>query len=267
MTMGHHGGVTASLTRPQIPLRAWFAALFAAALVVAGLVTGAGPAAAHAALIGASPSKGSTISAVPPEVTLRFNEEIGKEFATVTVKGPEGQVSTGKAEVEGPRVYQAINPEMAEGKYTVAYRVVSKDGHAVSGSYNFTYGSQAGEGENDETPTATASPADPTATTSPGGTETTSPGGTATTSDGTATTGTQSPTASESTTASGDGTDGAAGESEQSESGGLSPAAWIGIAVAAVLVIAGIGMALAMRNRRRHDDELYDEDEDDGRFR
>lgn len=252
MTMGHHGGVTVSLTRSQIPLRACLAVLFCAALVAVGLVTGAGPAAAHAALIGSSPSKDSTISAVPPEVTLRFNEEIGKDFATVSVKGPGGQVSTGKPEVDGSRVYQAIDPEMAEGKYTVAYRVVSKDGHAVSGSFNFTYGSQAGEGESDETPTETGGPAGSTETTTPGEAETTAP---------------ETPDATETTTAAGESTDDATGAAEQSESGGLSPAAWVGIAVAVAVVIAGIGMALAMRSRRRHGDELYDGDEDDGRFR
>ncbi len=135
-----------SLALRPTALRGLLALLAASVLAIVGAL----PASAHASLVRSSPESGATLTAAPPEVALTFNEEINPQFATVTVKAGDSTASTGDPEVDGTTVYQPLDPEMTAGKYTVAYRVTSADGHPVSGSFDFTYapgGGDEGEGE------------------------------------------------------------------------------------------------------------------------
>ena len=59
---------------------------------------------AHAVLRSITPKDGATLTAVPTKVVLTFNEPIGTSFATVSVAGPDGSVSEGKAVVDGSTV-------------------------------------------------------------------------------------------------------------------------------------------------------------------
>lgn len=134
--------------RPSLHARG--AALLATLLVAAltGLLSAAPatPASAHAALQASSPADGATITAVPPEIMLRFNEPIGADFARVTVKKGGASAHQGSVEVDGNTVYRPINPSMSQGDWTVSYSVVSEDGHRVSGSVSFTYDTTSGRG-------------------------------------------------------------------------------------------------------------------------
>lgn len=143
---------------PTSALRASLVACVAAVLALAGAL----PASAHAALVRSSPTSGSTLTAVPPEVALTFNEAIDPQFTSVTVKSGSTTASTGKPTVEGPTVYQSLDPRMDEGTYTVSYRVTSADGHPVSGSYTFTYKSSGGE---DPEPSGSSTSKTPTTST------------------------------------------------------------------------------------------------------
>lgn len=143
---------------PTSALRASLVACVAAVLALAGAL----PASAHAALVRSSPTSGSTLTAVPPEVALTFNESIDPQFTSVTVKSGSTTASTGKPTVEGPTVYQSLDPRMDEGTYTVSYRVTSADGHPVSGSYTFTYKSSGGE---DPEPSGSSTSKTPTTST------------------------------------------------------------------------------------------------------
>ena len=49
-------------------------------------------------------------------------------------------VSTGDAVVDGTFVRQALEPDLPDGEYLVAYRVISSDGHEVEGSTRFFVG-------------------------------------------------------------------------------------------------------------------------------
>ena len=169
---------------PTSALRASLVACVAAVLALAGAL----PASAHAALVRSSPTSGSTLTAVPPEVALTFNESIDPQFTSVTVKSGSTTASTGKPTVEGATVYQSLDPRMDEGTYTVSYRVTSADGHPVSGSYTFTYKSSGGEdpepsGSSTSEPSTTSSTSEPStsSTSEPSSSSTSEPSSTSTT--------------------------------------------------------------------------------------
>ncbi|MCY4670021.1 MAG: copper resistance protein CopC [Rhodococcus sp.] len=98
----------------------------------------AGPAAAHAALAGSNPADGAQISTAPDQVTLTFNQNIQSNFATLKVVDADG-TQWGRSEpvVEGRDMSVDLDGLGEAGQYTVAFRVISEDGHPIDGTYNF----------------------------------------------------------------------------------------------------------------------------------
>jgi methionine-rich copper-binding protein CopC len=120
-----------------IKITVWAAALGLLLGVLSSLAM-AGSADAHAVLKSISPKDGARLTAPPTEVVLSFNEPISSSFATVTVAGADGQsASSGKARVSGTTVTQPLE-DLPDGRFTVTFRVVSEDGHPVSGRSTFT---------------------------------------------------------------------------------------------------------------------------------
>lgn len=99
-----------------------------------GLAT---PASAHSELVAATPGDGEVLTEAPAEIVLEFNEEIQDLGNEIVVVDPEGTpVATGDAVVDGVTVTQAITGGTA-GTFTVTWRVVSEDGHPISGEYAY----------------------------------------------------------------------------------------------------------------------------------
>jgi len=120
-----------------IRVSVWVAVLSLLLAVASSLVT-ALEASAHAALRSMTPAAGSTVTTAPTEVVLTFNEPISTSFATVTVTDGTGDsVSSGRPVVSGETVTQEL-AGVGSGRYTVAFRVVSEDGHPVSQKATFT---------------------------------------------------------------------------------------------------------------------------------
>lgn len=119
-------------------------------------------ASAHDVLQKTTPSDGQSLPQMPANVSLQFSEPPLAIGTQVLVKGPSGDVATGKAKIEGSTVVQAISPTAPAGKYTVTYRVSSDDGHPVGGTFSFQarLGAVSDDGV-EPTPTTT-----PTVTTS-----------------------------------------------------------------------------------------------------
>ncbi len=109
-------------------------------MALAFWLSGVGVAAAHTSLVGSDPAKDASVASPLTAVVLNFSEEINPAFADVAVTSADGRNwVSGSASVEGPRLTVAVGPErLTNGLYTVSYRVVSADGHPVSGSYTFT---------------------------------------------------------------------------------------------------------------------------------
>ncbi|HEX4818428.1 MAG TPA: copper resistance CopC family protein [Nonomuraea sp.] len=134
------------------PLAAVTAILAAALLVFAP----AAPALAHDALKSSSPAKGAVIEALD-EVRLEFTSRVRMPF--VIVRGPgDVQVQSGAPEEDGAVVTQAVKGPLTDGKYTIAYRVVSSDGHPLEGEIPFRVkGAPADRAEESE-PAASPTP-------------------------------------------------------------------------------------------------------------
>lgn len=120
--------------------------LAAAILVTVPLI--AGPASAHTKLVDSSPPEGSTLGGIPVTIELRFSENINKHAAVVFTAPHARQIALGAVQVSGSRVTVKVKGKpKGSGDYTIAYRVVAKDGHPVVGRVDFSVGGPgAGDG-------------------------------------------------------------------------------------------------------------------------
>lgn len=144
--------------RRTIRIGVWVAILGLLLGVLGSIVMATG-ADAHAALTSVSPKDGSSVDKAPTRVVLTFDEPISTSFATVTVTGPQGAVSAGRAVVDGVTVTQVLEADLPNGRYTVAFRVVSEDGHPVSDKTTFTVAAAAASATATDAPSATPLPA------------------------------------------------------------------------------------------------------------
>ena len=102
---------------------------------------------AHVSVTSTFPKYNSVITDLPNEVLITFDSPlitIGAENPNrIEVIDPKGKsISIGETFVSQTSLSIALNPKSLKsselGKYTIRYRVVSADGHGVSGSYRFT---------------------------------------------------------------------------------------------------------------------------------
>ncbi|WP_420119129.1 copper resistance CopC family protein [Micromonospora sp.] len=120
---------------------------FVAALL-AGILTlfvAATPARAHNGLRSGSPARDATLTRAPTEITLEFMARLDPTLTTIVLTdGTKRRVPTGDPVVSGATGSVRVTGPLPNGTYTVAYRVVSADGHPVQGSYPFTVADPAG---------------------------------------------------------------------------------------------------------------------------
>ncbi len=112
-------------------------ALLALAAVLTVLLPGA-PAWAHNSLVDAQPARNAALAEAPAEVKLSFLQKLNPEFTTIVVSDAAQQKVPAEApEVANKTATLTLSAPLANGAYTVAYQVVSTDGHTVKGSYKF----------------------------------------------------------------------------------------------------------------------------------
>ncbi|MFJ6986207.1 MULTISPECIES: copper resistance CopC/CopD family protein [unclassified Streptomyces] len=108
------------------------------------LLGGAGQASAHAALVRADPADGSVVKTAPTSITLTFTESVGLLDDTFRVFDPRNnRVETrdeGHADGRSDTARVTLPTGLGTGTYTVAWRVVSEDGHPIAGAYTFSVG-------------------------------------------------------------------------------------------------------------------------------
>ena len=96
----------------------------------------------HAHLVRADPAVNDTIASTPKAVRLWFSEPVELGLSRVKIVRMGGEtMKTSALRHEGSAATTAAldleTPARAPGTYVVTYRVVSRDGHPTSGSYNF----------------------------------------------------------------------------------------------------------------------------------
>jgi copper resistance protein C len=111
-------------------------ALAIAAAAVGFAVLWGSPASAHNTLVEAVPAKDAALTEPPTEVRLRFLAEL-KPDTKLAVTDAQGASAIGEATVDGKTI-SAPFTGTGSGSYTVAYELVSADGHPVKSSYTFT---------------------------------------------------------------------------------------------------------------------------------
>jgi methionine-rich copper-binding protein CopC len=114
--------------------------LLAAALLAAAVsvFAGAPPASAHDRLVSSSPPEGARVAA-PDRVDLVFSGVLLDRFGELAVTGPDGRrYDRGAPRVVDRTIGVDLLPLPVTGRYTAAYRIVSSDGHPVSGQVTFT---------------------------------------------------------------------------------------------------------------------------------
>ncbi|MDG4767480.1 copper resistance protein CopC [Solwaraspora sp. WMMD406] len=131
-------GMTAATNRWASRLAAVAGLLMAALPVV---LLPAAPASAHAVLVSTSPLLDSVVPNAPAEVVLTFSESVRQVPDRVRVIAPDGQrADQGEPVFNGAVVTIPLGERTPRGTYLVSYRVISADGHPVSGGFTFSVG-------------------------------------------------------------------------------------------------------------------------------
>ena len=101
------------------------------------LIAPAGVAHAHAHLEKSQPARNSTVSVLPKNVVLEFNEAV--QITALTLQTGEGKArdlvplpTAARKEITVPM------PTLATGRYMIKWRAVSDDNHVMSGEVPFT---------------------------------------------------------------------------------------------------------------------------------
>jgi methionine-rich copper-binding protein CopC len=109
-------------------------------VVAAGilLLALAGSARAHSLLLESAPAADALLAAPPPEISLRFNNRIEKKLSTIRLLDERGGVRPLAMLADGPADrLTATVPSLDPGAWRVEWRVLSTDGHVVSGRFSF----------------------------------------------------------------------------------------------------------------------------------
>lgn len=117
----------------------------ALAILVGVLALGTTAASAHATLESSSPADGQSVLTSPSEIRITFSEAVTTISGGLSVLNADGKtVDTGNSEIVGGRTLVApISETLSDGTYVATYRVLSADGHPVSGSILFGVGNGA----------------------------------------------------------------------------------------------------------------------------
>jgi methionine-rich copper-binding protein CopC len=132
-------------------------ALLAATLSVGVTATAAS---AHDQVVSTVPASQEHLETAPPEVSMVFSDAVLDLGATILVVDEnDTDWAQGDVRIDGSTASQGLNGTLVDGRYQVRWRVVSADGHPISGTFDFAIG------EVDEV--GTAEPAAPSSSTAP----------------------------------------------------------------------------------------------------
>lgn len=113
----------------------------AAASVLALLLIGSTAASAHTSVVTTTPLYKSTVTSMPLQISVEFTDELmtigDKEVNTISITAPDkSEVSLTSITLDKNLITANLpDVDYQDGTYLVSYRVVSADGHPVSGSY------------------------------------------------------------------------------------------------------------------------------------
>lgn len=143
--------------------RTYRALLVVAVAFTLSLLAGVTPASAHAVFTSSDPREGVVLKTAPRQITVTFDEAVALVENSVRVLDPDNRPATAgdpeHADGQGNTARVRLAGGLGQGTYTVSWRVVSADSHAVTGAFTFSVGKRS-----PARPAATAQPAVPRAT-------------------------------------------------------------------------------------------------------
>lgn len=96
---------------------------------------------AHTNLINSNPKSGATLKLLPKKIWVEFDGNIislgNYEINKLSIIGPKGEYVIGKPAIKGSRLSSETKTSNDKGNYTITYRIVSEDGHPISGKIKF----------------------------------------------------------------------------------------------------------------------------------
>jgi methionine-rich copper-binding protein CopC len=111
----------------------------AAAAVLAGVLLALSPApvVSHSLLLASVPAADAVVTEAPA-VALRFNNRIEKKLSQVRLVPAAGDARVLALRPDGAvDTLEAPLPPLPAGRYRIEWRVLSTDGHVVSGAFAF----------------------------------------------------------------------------------------------------------------------------------
>lgn len=92
---------------------------------------------AHTGLESSSPADGDTIKEPIQDLSLTFETPIEQE-SSFTLKSESGDVPLQNVQAKENVLSGAAEEPLANGSYTVNWRIIGEDGHLIEGTYGFT---------------------------------------------------------------------------------------------------------------------------------
>ncbi|MFD0591956.1 copper resistance protein CopC [Catellatospora coxensis] len=115
-------------------------ALLVLVLVSAMLLGLPQPAHAHAHLTSTDPAEGAVLQTAPERILFTFDEAVRAVPGGVQVYGPQGEPVQAQPTVTGAELEVELPARLGDGTTVVTWRVVSEDGHPISGALTFSVG-------------------------------------------------------------------------------------------------------------------------------
>lgn len=99
---------------------------------------GAAPASAHDVLIDTSPQDGAELTTTTDTIVLTFSNTVTEIGGKIRVAPADGEAVDGDLTADGKNAVYTFEEPLANGEYTVSWRVVSSDSHPIEGTFEFT---------------------------------------------------------------------------------------------------------------------------------
>lgn len=110
-----------------------------------------GSASAHATLLSSTPGNGQVLESAPKSADLVFDEPV--QLVAVRIVSPGGAPEQLSGTTSDHTVHIPL-PALSDGSHALSYRIVSQDGHPISGAITFQVGQSSGPAASvDELPT------------------------------------------------------------------------------------------------------------------
>ncbi|USA45352.1 copper resistance protein CopC [Acinetobacter sp. C26M] len=93
---------------------------------------------AHVSLISATPAANTTVSTQPKKLSLNFGEEVMLMKIQVLDEQRRELPLNYKVSHDLKKTFDVALPTLKQGKYSVLWSTMGKDGHNMNGEYSFT---------------------------------------------------------------------------------------------------------------------------------